>query len=749
MVLVKVNNTPKIENLSPQLIELTSPELIYQQISQAVARVLEKLHSLSETESAVSDAQLKAREILEKYQHALNTDMRSLKNNAEWDIFTLAFYGETNAGKSTIIETLRILLGEQRKKEAQRLFRQLQDEHGLTEDNFNSLRQSIQQMKELLDKILSDLKEQARLYKDKTEAIDQDIARLTFEITEKKKIASLWQKIFNLFKKLPEEKKLKQLIVSKKIDEKHRNVALALAEKQQAQTQQQLNNAEQNLSRMESALPKLTSFADGAIIGDGRSDYTIETQRYECEVNGKKFALLDMPGIEGKEAIVSNQIIQSVQKAHAVFYVTGKATAPQTGDEHTPGTIEKIKAHLGDQTEVWTIFNKRITNPHQLEERQLIDSGESESLSVLDEKMRSQLVEHYRETFSLSAMPAFFAAAEHLVPGSDNAEKRNKFLLEMNPQELLQKTNMQQFVELLTRRLLHECKEKIKRSNFNKANNLLKTAINHVGGIQNTLFLPLEAQLQKEMESSCKQMDYALAALESRLAGEGNRAITTFKTSARKQIYKRIESNISNDEFKYELRNCIEEHHASLEKRLPDIIKNELDKFQSEIKEIADKYQQYAKELLEIYSKTSDAQMDTEFDLQFTMKSGLKIAGLISAIVGGVVSLWTPVGWFLLAVGLASLIFNVFKSIRSLLSSDYKMQQQRESSDKNLNSVASDMEESLRKSLEKPIEELKETVQKIKQGMKELVMQVAEINRILSSSAEDLRVLSRAVDALM
>ncbi|PWR21096.1 hypothetical protein DKG74_13900 [Zavarzinia aquatilis] len=36
-----------------------------------------------------------------------------LGQNAEWDKFTIAFFGETNAGKSTILESLRIMFDEE------------------------------------------------------------------------------------------------------------------------------------------------------------------------------------------------------------------------------------------------------------------------------------------------------------------------------------------------------------------------------------------------------------------------------------------------------------------------------------------------------------------------------------------------------------------------------------------------------------------------------------------------------------
>ncbi len=42
-------------------------------------------------------------------------ELESLKNNEEWEKFTIAFYGETGAGKSTLIECLRLFLKNQAK----------------------------------------------------------------------------------------------------------------------------------------------------------------------------------------------------------------------------------------------------------------------------------------------------------------------------------------------------------------------------------------------------------------------------------------------------------------------------------------------------------------------------------------------------------------------------------------------------------------------------------------------------------
>ncbi len=52
-------------------------------------------------------------------------ELESLKNNEEWEKFTIAFYGETGAGKSTLIEYLRLFFKEPGKMDQQERFKRL------------------------------------------------------------------------------------------------------------------------------------------------------------------------------------------------------------------------------------------------------------------------------------------------------------------------------------------------------------------------------------------------------------------------------------------------------------------------------------------------------------------------------------------------------------------------------------------------------------------------------------------------
>ncbi|GAA9243596.1 hypothetical protein HpHA218_06510 [Helicobacter pylori] len=133
---------------------------------------------------------------------------------------------------------------------------------------------------------------------------------------------------------------------------------------------------------------ELEKLQDGAIIGDGRSDSTLETKSYTLKHNNQNFVLLDVPGIEGDEKKVKQQISNATRKAHAIFYVTKTPTPPQKGEEGKEGMIEKIQKQLDSQTEVYTLFNKPINSPRALKDG-LIDENEKESLKILNEKMKN------------------------------------------------------------------------------------------------------------------------------------------------------------------------------------------------------------------------------------------------------------------------------------------------------------------------------------------------------------------------
>ncbi len=148
-------------------------------------------------------------EALEKFKNLESESLKeleSLKNNEEWEKFTIAFYGETGAGKSTIIECLRLFFKEPGKMDQQERFKRLYA-------NMKNYRGS-------------------------------------------------------------EHAELKEL-------------------------------------------------QDGAVIGDGRSDSTLETKSYTLKHNNQNFVLLDVPGIEGDEKKLNSKFLM-LQERPMLFFMLQK-----------------------------------------------------------------------------------------------------------------------------------------------------------------------------------------------------------------------------------------------------------------------------------------------------------------------------------------------------------------------------------------------------------------------------------------
>ncbi|GAA8744798.1 hypothetical protein HpDR98_11310 [Helicobacter pylori] len=174
-----------------------------------------------------------------------------MKNNEEWENFTIAFYGETGAGKSTLIECLRMFFKEQSKVVQQERFK--------------------------------------RLY-------------------------STYQ-----------------------------------------------NNYQNNERKKQNILKELHSLQDGAIIGDGRSDFTTETKSYTLKHNNKTFTLLDVPGIEGDEKKLFSKFL-TLHKKPMLFFMLPKRLILRKKEKKGKGErLKKSKDNLIRKQRYGRFLTNRLT----------------------------------------------------------------------------------------------------------------------------------------------------------------------------------------------------------------------------------------------------------------------------------------------------------------------------------------------------------------------------------------------------
>ncbi|WP_367761389.1 GTPase [Helicobacter pylori] len=566
-----------------------------------------------------------ALEVFQKLERESLKELESLKNNEEWENFTIAFYGETGAGKSTLIECLRMFFKEQSKVVQQERFK--------------------------------------RLY-------------------------SNYQ-----------------------------------------------NNYQNDERKKQAILNELHSLQDGAIMGDGRSDFTTKTRSYTLKHNNKTFILLDVPGIEGSEKKVIDQISNATQKAHAIFYVTKTPNPPQKGEEGKRGTIEKIQKQLDSQTEVWTIFNKPINNPRALKDG-LINESEKESLKILNKEMKNILGEHYKGHKVVSAQMAFYGLSSALLPESDFYKNKQKFLKDFKARELLYQSHFKPLAEFIAEELLKNSRKKIIESNCNKA-------LKAIEKLQEAIEITIEKRIDpmiKEAQEHQQEARYNLnRSTEKFILNLTNSAfyeIDQFKSDLREEMYAHINKNIEDEEckeiFKNELIQGIETLHEDIKWRFRECEK----RFDGEIKEAIKQLEYRIKDSLAMLECIS---IDRGFNLNFDTDSGINIIGLFASIGGLVALLMTPVlGWFALFGGLALGAMGIVKSVWSFFDSDYKKSQQKKEMNKNLDRFCEKITEYMRNQIESRKKGASEMIENLKANLNDLIVCYERMREGLIKAGEDL-----------
>nr|WP_232260138.1 GTPase [Helicobacter pylori] len=503
----------------------------------------------------------KALEEFKKLESESLKELENLKNNEEWEKFTIAFYGETGAGKSTLIECLRLFFKEPSKMDQQERFKRL-----------------------------------------------------------------------------------------------YANV--------------KNSNYVKNYRGSEHA--ELEKLQDGAIIGDGRSDFTTETKSYTMKHNNQSFVLLDVPGIEGDEKKVKQQISDATKKAHAIFYVTKTPTPPQKGEEGKEGTIEKIQKQLDSQTEVYTLYNKPINNPRAFKDG-LIDENEKESLKILNEKMKAILGKHYMGYKAVSTQAAFYGLSSALLPESDFYKNKQKFLAIFKAEELLLKSQFKQLGEFITEELLENSRKKIIESNCNKALKVIEKLQEAIVTTIDRQINPEIKELKNAQPEARDKMDRSRDKFVSNLRKSAFGAIERFKTDFRIEMYEHIDDDIEDYEckvmFEHELQKGMEKLVENIKKRF----EKDEQQFRQDIKETIKQFEERIKSSLAMLNRTHT---NSGFDPNFNIDSGidkLSLFASIASLIFGISNFWNPVGWASIGLGLVG----VGKSVWNFFDSDYKKSQQK------------------------------------------------------------------------
>ncbi len=668
---------------------MTDPSLIYDEIQRQVVFVFNKLAEQQGSEGRVGEDISAAVEGLGALNKTIQDEYDKLKELSEWTHFTIAFYGETNAGKSTLIEALRLLLKEPSKLKSQSQFKEAQRRSGLTQEAFDKVRHSIMSSEDKIESVKKELGKLDQKYSGAIKKVELEILRLSELIQEIKTGLSWWKKIATIFYKTPESLQLK--------DEKNKLAKLLKEENSEKKTIDlqleavftQKKNAEKEQRRLDAKAEKLKEFADGQIIGNGRSDFTRHNTAFKFNAGGQEFTLIDVPGIEGAEDLVREPIAQAVRKAHAVFYVTRAPRPPQTHDGDAgsrKGTLEKIKEHLGAQTEVWSIYNHPVNNPRQLK-KPLLDENDVAGLVAMDEKLKKALPDQYCKSLIVSAWPAYLSLTDCTVPGSKETVEQKKLMTRFDSRdEILTLSGLSEFVDTLKSDIVGDYRSKIRRSNLNKAYKVLEASLVELKKAHN-VFEDGEKKVRSEVRHAKSQIDVLLEQFSGRLGAVRSKVIRNFESQVQEQLYERIDDDISNDEFKRLLKESVEEASANLEFGLRDAIKKEAEDVGVNINKVVQRSNHHLRNIIAMQNE--GIAMD-KFDMTVDVDNGLQLTSLVASGVGLVTGVFllasNPVGWTVAVVGgvlaVVGSLIGLAKSGIMLFNSNYKKSQQRKETDK-------------------------------------------------------------------
>lgn len=150
-----------------------------------------------------------------------------------------------------------------------------------------------------------------------------------------------------------------------------------------------------------STLLEALTGGDGRSIGDGRKDFT---RKVNCTTH-LGVNLMDMPGIEGRESRIINNIHKAVNKAHVIFYVNGTDKVPEER------TVGKIKSFLNNRVKVYSIMNVRGRPSVYRYKKELVDDNQRTTEGLVRKRFSSLLGANYAGNIIVQGHLAFLTGS--------------------------------------------------------------------------------------------------------------------------------------------------------------------------------------------------------------------------------------------------------------------------------------------------------------------------------------------------
>ena len=538
--------------------------------------------------------------------------MKNLEHNSEWENYTISFIGETNAGKSTIIEALRIICKEQSK-----INEHIVNESLLSEEKF----------------LLSKLESQ----------------QIVFDV-EKERINEFKKKELEMYLSKAKDTKNTLLFKVRKFLQKgyspfHKEIATL-----EEEIQNNLNRKFEELAwviddskRLSELKPQIKY--DGEIIGDGRLDFTQKNKTFTIGINKESIRIIDVPGIEGNEQEFEDEIKKAVSESHCVFYVSSSSKTLESG------TLVKVKKYLKDQADVFAILNLRLNLYRKEFENQSfkeIFKNKLESIGSISEQLQNELTDNFLSVIPLNGHWGFLGLAKYL--NQDRLKKDKAKLSELFPNVdlILEKSNFSNLRAIIFE-LIEEKENKIYRVNTLKINTLISSLIVNLGeSLEHYLSQKFINDISEQAETIKRELKTIHSDYNRNLEGIRKRLLNNFKNEIYKKISEFVENNeIDKKNYNTALEEIVNYKQPILQQSIDENVSEATNRMNKQIERCVAKFL----DRLSTLSKMNPTSFsNTKIDLKFVRVDISRLKNVIFSI-GGFATLGFNLGAFFPVLG--------------------------------------------------------------------------------------------------
>ncbi|GAA9630213.1 hypothetical protein HpVa147_06860 [Helicobacter pylori] len=364
----------------------------------------------------------------------------------------------------------------------------------------------------------------------------------------------------------------------------------------------------------------------------------------------------------------------------------------------------------------------------------------------MDEKMKAILGKHYKGHQIVSAQAAFYDLSSALLPETDFYKNKQKFLEFFKVEELLlYKSNFKQLGGFIAGTLLENSRKKIIESNCNKALKVIEKLQKAITTTIDREINPAIKEIKNAQLEAYDNIDRSRDKFVSNLNNSVSKEIERFKSDLSEKMYAHIDRGIENKECEEIYENKCNQGIRELSRTIEGLVKKCEEQFRKDIKEDIEQFRERIENSLVMLNHIN---LDSGFDPNFNIHSGIDKLGLFSTIRVLIVLLTgTPLvlDEIARATGIALRVIVIAKSVWSWSSSDYKKSQQRKEVDKNLDKVCGMIEERVRNQLENAKKVICEKVESLKAGLNDSVVCYERMREGLIKASEGLWQISNNI----